>query len=93
VLVFRERLNTGGKLLWRCEMLLSKPCFRQQYVLTSISVTIFLFVTLQKAGTAAPSFVSNLVTDLEHKEKKDEEMEQIRNCAGLAYAGDWIITA
>lgn len=39
-----------------------------------------------KAGTAVPSFVTNLVTDLEHRGKNDEEMEQIRNCAGLAYA-------
>ncbi|XP_006456136.1 hypothetical protein AGABI2DRAFT_227934 [Agaricus bisporus var. bisporus H97] len=38
------------------------------------------------SGTAKQCFVTNLVTDLEHKENKDEEMEQIRNCAGLAYA-------
>ncbi|KAJ3565313.1 hypothetical protein NP233_g7709 [Leucocoprinus birnbaumii] len=39
-----------------------------------------------KSGTAIPSFVTNLVTDLEHKGKNEDEMDQIRNCAGLAYA-------
>ncbi|KXN85117.1 O-methylsterigmatocystin oxidoreductase [Leucoagaricus sp. SymC.cos] len=40
---------------------------------------------LMKAGTASPCFVTNLVTELDHKGKKDDEMEQIRNCAGLAW--------
>ncbi|KAK7062611.1 hypothetical protein VNI00_000099 [Paramarasmius palmivorus] len=47
-----------------------------------------------KQGTASPSFVSNLLSDLELKSKESaanseviaSETETIRNCAGLAYA-------
>lgn len=49
---------------------------------------LHIYLSLQSSGTAKQCFVTNLVTDLEHKENKDEEMEQIRNCAGLAYAGE-----
>ncbi|KIK63931.1 hypothetical protein GYMLUDRAFT_161793 [Collybiopsis luxurians FD-317 M1] len=52
------------------------------------------FETVTKAikeGTASPSFVSNLLTDLELRKDLSqfniaEETETIRNCAGLAYA-------
>ncbi|KAI3616408.1 cytochrome p450 [Moniliophthora roreri] len=47
-----------------------------------------------KQGTASPSFVSNLLSDLDLKSKEKavdseviaKETETIRNCAGLAYA-------
>ncbi|KAF4610328.1 hypothetical protein D9613_010451 [Agrocybe pediades] len=39
-----------------------------------------------KAGKATPSFVMNLLNDLESKENVADEMDTIRNCAGLAYA-------
>lgn len=41
----------------------------------------------QKEGKAEPSFVSNLLGDLESKENVQDEMEVIKNCAGMAYAG------
>ncbi|KIM43420.1 hypothetical protein M413DRAFT_18002 [Hebeloma cylindrosporum] len=39
-----------------------------------------------KNGTASPSFVSNLLNDLESKENVGDEIETIKNCAGVAYA-------
>jgi hypothetical protein len=42
---------------------------------------------IQKNGTAEPSFVANLLGELEAKENVDDDMEIIKNCAGMAYAG------
>ncbi|KAF8178464.1 cytochrome P450 [Pholiota molesta] len=39
-----------------------------------------------KTGVARPSFVSALLNELENKEKVEDEIEAIRNCAGLTYA-------
>lgn len=33
------------------------------------------------------SFTSNLLSELESKENVEDEIETIKNCAGLAYAG------
>jgi len=46
-----------------------------------------VLLCFQKAGKATPSFVMNLLNDLESKENITDEMDTIRNCAGLAYAG------
>ncbi|KAF8154807.1 cytochrome P450 [Crassisporium funariophilum] len=43
-------------------------------------------VNALRVGNAVPSFVTNLLTELETKENAEEERETIRNCAGLAYA-------
>lgn len=45
----------------------------------------------QKDGKAEPSFVANLLSDLEAKENVHDEMEIIKNCAGMAYAGKYSI--
>lgn len=38
-------------------------------------------------GHAVPSFTSNLLSDLDSKEIVADDIETIKNCAGLAYAG------
>lgn len=43
--------------------------------------------TSQANGTASPCFVSHLMSDLDSKEDVDDEIEVIKGCAGLAYAG------
>jgi hypothetical protein len=45
-----------------------------------------LMKNFQKNGTASPSFVSNLLTDLESKENVGEEIEMIKDAAGIVYA-------
>lgn len=39
------------------------------------------------AGTASPCFVTHLMNDLSNAKDAEEEVEIIRGCAGLAYAG------
>lgn len=46
----------------------------------------------QKQGTANPCFVSNLVNELELKENANIDLDTIKGCAGLAYAGTWLYT-
>ncbi|KDR70118.1 hypothetical protein GALMADRAFT_144803 [Galerina marginata CBS 339.88] len=39
-----------------------------------------------KGGNPSPSFVSNLLNELDAKENIEDEVETIKNCAGLTYA-------
>ncbi|KAF8154806.1 cytochrome P450 [Crassisporium funariophilum] len=39
-----------------------------------------------RGGKAVPWFVANLLTELDTKTNSDDEMETIKNCAGVAYA-------
>jgi hypothetical protein len=40
---------------------------------------------------ARPSFVSALFDELETKESVEDEVEAIKNCAGLAYVGAYFV--
>ncbi|KAG6855532.1 hypothetical protein H0H87_001515, partial [Tephrocybe sp. NHM501043] len=44
-----------------------------------------------KEGIASPNFVANLVSDLETESKSslEQNLELIRACAGMSYAGNW----
>lgn len=39
-------------------------------------------------GTASPCFVTHLMNDLTNTEEGGEQVDIIRGCAGLAYAGE-----
>lgn len=41
-------------------------------------------------GTASPCFVSHLLSDLTSNEDTEDQVETIKGCAGLAYAGELV---
>ncbi|PPQ95404.1 hypothetical protein CVT26_008250 [Gymnopilus dilepis] len=45
-----------------------------------------------KEGRAAPSFVCNLLNDLQTKENVEDQIQTIKNCAGLTYAGMFTVS-
>ncbi|PPQ81814.1 hypothetical protein CVT25_013650 [Psilocybe cyanescens] len=49
-------------------------------------------VNEMKSGKAPPSFVSNLLNDLgSEKDSEEDEIETIKNCAGIAYAASFVL--
>ncbi|KAF9070685.1 cytochrome P450 [Rhodocollybia butyracea] len=68
-----------------------KAAFWRKSVLQMRNAPFQTVTNAVKLGTASPSFVSNLLSDLELRKDLSEssittETETIRNCAGLAYA-------
>ena len=64
----------------------------QSYATThNLNFFIYLTVVFQRSGQAVPSFTSRLLSEVEStikdSDKATDEIETIKNCAGLAYAG------
>ena len=57
----------------------------------NLNVFIYLTVVFKRSGRAVPSFTSRLLNEVEStikdSDKASDEIETIKNCAGLAYAG------
>lgn len=65
------------------------PFTAVQKALVSVANLVRAKLTPRKdAGTASPCFVTHLMNDLNNgKDDAEEQVEIIRGCAGLAYAG------